>query len=859
MHPTESKSNEASADFSLSWEQLCPEELMHLDSVCDQFEKAYLQSPNVRIEDFVATLSNEHRILVATELIEVEWSIRQTRGENPVATEYAGRFPECESAIRQIAQTCFSACERRSPSNVTTSMADELQNTLRSSTHFTTVPSITGAASDADAPPRKISLGHFEIQQEIGRGGMGVVYRAKDTHLDRDVALKSLIPDAYRQPHARERFLREAKAAAVVRHPNIVTIYSVEVFDGAPLIAMELVDGVTLETYLKKHGRMSALEVAKLGRQLASGLAAAHQRGLVHRDVKPANILLEISDNKTEGGSGPQVHCAKLTDFGIARAASDLSLTHPDIIAGTPQFMSPEQANGEPIDHRSDLFSLGGVLYAASLGKSAFVAETIPELMYKVVHTSAEPLKRICPGFDSSLSDLIERLMERRPERRIQTAEETAKQFDEIASRLSQPSNGSSNGKQSPASLRMSGRPSIKWLIAACFFLFMLSGLFFLRTGSGEFILETDDPNIAVMLGPDKGIVVEDGHTKMRYTLKQGINRLPTGNYDLQVTTPDGLQIDTPKFALTRNGKSYATVTAKGPSAEVPQAEVNALKHSPLFNPHYCWSTPINLGVRINTEADESHPTISGDGLTLVFLRDSKAYQASRYQVGRTFRVPTLLPGPLNEEGDVDSPCLSRDGLTLVFASARQGSLGANDLWICKRATVDAPFSKPENLGPMVNTSEEDSTPSLSADSLTLWFCSLRHDESQQVDLYEASRPSTDAPFSQAKRLAGSINGPGNDFFPRPAFSDRVMFFTVTHEGEQHLYYARRQNLNVPFGKPRPFVFVSDTGLVGTVAVSEDGQMMVYDSNQATGKGGFDLWLVRSMNVKDPKIKDLQD
>ena len=850
MQPTKSDPNEACAELSLPWETLSAHELMHLDSVCDQFEKAYLQSPKARIEDYVATLSTEQRTLVVTELIEVEWSIRLTRGENPVATEYVERFPEYEHAIRQIAQTCFSTCERRSPSNATTSITDELQNTLRSSMPFNTVPTITAASLRLGVAPTEACLGHFEIQQEIGRGGMGVVYRAKDKHLDRDVALKSLTPEAYRQPHARERFLREAKAAAVVRHPNIVTIYSVEVFDGVPLIAMELVDGVTLEAYLKKHGRMSALEVAKLGQQLASGLAAAHQRGLVHRDVKPANILLEISDDVMERGSSPQLLCAKLTDFGLARAASDLSLTNPEIIAGTPQFMSPEQANGEPIDHRSDLFALGSVLYAASLGRSAFVAETIPELMYKVVHTSAEPLKQIYPSFDSGLSNLIEQLMARSPGRRIQSAEETSKRFDEVASRLGQASIGSSNVNQVPVSLRMANRRSIKWLSAACFFLFILSGLIFLRTGSGEFILETDDPNIAVMLGPDEGIVVEDRQTKIRYTLKRGINRLPIGNYDLQVTTPDGLQIDTPKFDLTRNGKSHATVTVKGPNTEEPQAEADALNHSPLSNPHYCWSTPINLGARINTEANESHPTISGDGLTLVFLRDAKAYQASRDQVGRTFRIPILLPGPINEEGDVDSPYLSHDGLTLVFASTRQGSLGANDLWICKRANLDAPFSKPENLGPTVNTAEEDSTPSLSADSLTLWFCSLRQHESQQVDLYEASRPSLDAPFSQAKRLAGAINGPGNDFFPRAAFSDRVMFFTATNEGKQHVYYARRHNLNVPFRRPRPFVFSADTGIVGTVTLSADGKMMVYDSDQATGKGGFDLWLVRSLAIQ---------
>jgi serine/threonine protein kinase len=847
MHPTDSRPNEVVTDLSLSWEQLSREELLHFDSICDQFEKAYLQNPNTRIEDYVAAIAAEQRLLVVAELIEVEWSIRQARGEKPVATEYADRFPACEHAIQQIAQTFFSTSGRRSPLNATTLVADELQNTLRSPASVAANPFSIGSTvwcSDGSMP---ICWGHFTLEQEIGRGGMGVVYRARDKHLDRDVALKSLTPEAFKQPHACERFLREAKAAAVVRHPNIVTIYSVEVFDGVPLIAMELVDGVTLEAYLKKHGRMSALEVAMLGSQLASGLDAAHQRGLVHRDVKPANILLEVSDDKTERGSPPQIICAKLTDFGLARAATDFSLTDPGIIAGTPQFMSPEQAKGEPVDHRSDLFSLGAVLYAASLGKPAFAAESIHELMYKVVHTSAASLKQICPGIDSTLSDLIEKLMVKNPERRVQSTKEISKRFDEITSRLNQPSIGSSNVDQSPASPRIARRRWIKWLSAACFSLFMLSGTIFLRTGNGEFILETDDPDIALILGEDRGIVVEDRSTKMRYTLKRGINHLPSGNYDLQVTTPDGLQIDTPKFTLTRNGKSYATVTVKGLNEVEPQVETQALKLSPLFHPHYRWSTPINLGARINTEANESHPTISGDGLTLVFLRDSKAYQASRDQVGRNFRAPTLLPGPINEEGDVDSPYLSHDGLTLVFASTRQGSIGANDLWICKRPVLDASFSKPENLGPNVNTTEEDSTPSLSNDALTLWFCAFRPDESQQVDLYEASRPSTNVPFSQANRLTGSINGQGNDFFPRPAFADRVMFFTVNNEGEQHLYYARRQSVKVPFGKPRPFVFGRDTGLVGTVAVSADGQMVVYDSEHATGKGGSDLWLVRSM------------
>jgi serine/threonine protein kinase len=849
MLPIASQPNDLCADSPPSWDQLSADELLRFDSLCDQFEAAYLLNSGTRIEDYVTSISPEQRVLVEAELIEVEWSIRQTRGESPSPAEYIARFPDCKQAIEQIIAACDSDHHASVTLQTTKSNAGEMQRTLHAS--GTTVVDTAAAPAWFSTPMKPSAWGHFEIQNELGRGGMGIVYRARDKKLDRDIALKVLTPEAYKQPHACERFLREAKAAAVVRHPNVVMIYSVEVFDGAPLIAMELVEGVTLEAHLKQHGRMSSRDVAKLGSQLAAGLAAAHQRGLVHRDVKPANILLELNDqaSATEGNT-KAIH-AKLTDFGLARAASDLSLTHPDIIAGTPPFMSPEQASGIEVDHRSDLFSLGSVLYAACLGKPAFVAETIPGILHKVTHTMAVPLKQCCPGTDASLSDLIERLMAKSPARRIQSAEEAANRFDEIATRLSEPLPQHSKASLSSAKLALTGRHLAKWAAAGCILWLILSGLFILRTGDGEFIIETDDPNIAAMLGPDQGIVVEDQSTKLRYVLKRGVNRLPSGDYDLQVNTPDGLQITTPKFTLQRDGKVQATVSARELNTVTPQKTTPSLDESPLLNPEYRWSTPINLGAGINTEAGESHPTLTGDGLTLVFVRNGKAYQATRDRIGRTFREPTMLLGAINDEGDLDSPYLSKDGLTIVFASSRQGTLGENDLWTCTRSDLESPFSTPVNLGPDVNTIYEDSTPSLSTDGLTLWFCAFRNDRNQQVDLYEATRPSIDMPFSQATRLPGAINGPGNDFFPRPAFEDHVLFFTVTNESTQQVHYARRSDLSMPFRKPQPFVFGVDNGVIGTIALSADGQVMIYDSNRPSGKGGVDLWLVRSVKAQE--------
>src|SRR5262249_45504612 len=219
-----------------------------------------------------------------------------------------------------------------------------------------------GGAEDATvdlsflAPPTEPgSLGrldHYQVLEVVGKGGMGIVLRARDTKLLRVVALKVLAAPLAASGTARQRFVREARAAAAVRDEHVVDIHAV--CDDAPLpyLVMEFVDGSNLETLLRKGGPLELREVLRIGIQVASGLAAAHKHGLIHRDVKPANILLENG-----------VQRVKLTDFGLARAADDASLTQSGYIAGTPAYMSPEQANGEPIDHRSDLFSLGSVLY----------------------------------------------------------------------------------------------------------------------------------------------------------------------------------------------------------------------------------------------------------------------------------------------------------------------------------------------------------------------------------------------------------------------------------------------------------------------------------------------------------------
>jgi eukaryotic-like serine/threonine-protein kinase len=255
-------------------------------------------------------------------------------------------------------------------------------------------------------------IGPFEVIEEVGRGGMGVVLRAVDASLKREVAVKVLDPGLSKQKVARERFCREAQAAAKVAHENIVAVHQVGgEAAGVPYIVMQLVKGQTLESRLKIAGKLSVPEAVQVGIQAAAGLAAAHEHSLIHRDIKPANILIEDGTNKV-----------KLTDFGLARAEEDAKLTRTGFVAGTPLYMAPEQARGETVDMRSDLFSLGSVLYESLTGKPAFDAKTPLMVLRRLTDEEHEPLHKVVPEVPDWLEDIIDKLLEKDPKNRYQTA-----------------------------------------------------------------------------------------------------------------------------------------------------------------------------------------------------------------------------------------------------------------------------------------------------------------------------------------------------------------------------------------------------------------------------------------------------
>jgi serine/threonine-protein kinase len=267
------------------------------------------------------------------------------------------------------------------------------------------------------------SVGRYVIERRIGEGAMADVWRAHDPSIDRVVAIKVLKPEYRLDLGLVGRFLREARAAGALSHPNIVTIYDVGEADGFPYIAMELLDGIALDQHLREHGRMPLKEVVAIGRQIAGALDYAHRQGVIHRDIKPSNIML--------GNCGKS---AKILDFGIARigeadragAERTAARTQFGQVLGTPRYMSPEQAFGLEIDHRSDLFSLGVVLYELATGQTAFAGTSIATLALQITQRKPEALAKAVPGCPRGLQYVVDKLLAKQPDKRFASGADVA-------------------------------------------------------------------------------------------------------------------------------------------------------------------------------------------------------------------------------------------------------------------------------------------------------------------------------------------------------------------------------------------------------------------------------------------------
>jgi hypothetical protein len=446
-----------------------------------------------------------------------------------------------------------------------------------------------GEGYDFLAPPQAVDemgrLGPYRILNVLGAGGMGVVFRAEDPELRRPVALKVMRPHLAASSAARQRVLREARAAAAVKHPHIVTLYHVGEDGGTPFLAMEYLEGESLEARLTREGYPPLSEALRIGREIAQGLAAAHERGLIHRDVKPANVWLEA----------PEGH-VKLLDFGLARVTAESAhLTPTGTILGTPAYMAPEQADGSEVDVRADLFSLGCILYRLVTGQPPFPGKRPIEVVFALANVVPRAPRELIESLPVALSDLIVRLLAKDPRERPESARRVIDKLEELerlcpaaGAALSRgaPSRMSDRGGQPaavPARLPEKQEPTApaggpgqvgqkrRLLVAAALLLLIGGGLFALsqvvfHTPQGTLIVEIDDPRVEARF-KDGELRLYGADLQLRYTLKPSERNktLPTGPYRIEVAGADGLRLDTEEFTLKQGDRRTVHVVLRSP------------------------------------------------------------------------------------------------------------------------------------------------------------------------------------------------------------------------------------------------------------------------------------------------------
>ncbi|HKI35563.1 MAG TPA: serine/threonine-protein kinase [Gemmataceae bacterium] len=361
--------------------------------------------------------------------------LRQLLAEEPPAEEgelvaHVDECPACQRRLEQLAGA--DAPFLRAATSLQSVLHAEESHLRRVLEEIKTVADVTLPAraynpdwvrsllQASDVPGALGRLDTYEVTEVIGHGGMGVVLKAHDPLLKRWVAIKVLAAHLAHDDTSRRRFAREAQAAAAVRHEHVITIHAVSETNGLPYLVMEHVAGGSLHDYLECHGPPDWRVVARLGAEIASGLAAAHATGQIHRDIKPSNLLLQTEGRVEAPGS------VKIGDFGLARVADEGRLTQPGIVAGTPMYMSPEQAMGEPLDERADLFSLGSVLYALCTGCEPFEASSPMAVLRRVCETTPRPIRELNPAVPAWLAATVERLHAKRPAGRFACAAEVA-------------------------------------------------------------------------------------------------------------------------------------------------------------------------------------------------------------------------------------------------------------------------------------------------------------------------------------------------------------------------------------------------------------------------------------------------
>ncbi len=405
-------------------------ELRRVDLICDAFERGWRESPAPRIESCLADVDASLAPVLRDELIRVELECRFRRGDPPAADDYRARFPECAGSLDEWLREAETAAGL-------TSTVESLPGRASTADHIPAAPPM------AEAPPGALPqvLGEYELLGPLGAGGMGEVYRARHRRLGKLVAVK-VLPAAKFSAAARARFRREAEAVGQLDHPHLVEAHDAGEQDGILYLVLKLIDGVDLHRLVRERGPRPPGEACELVRQAALGLQYLHERGLVHRDVKPSNLM-----RTTRPAAGREAPCAivKVLDLGLARWQStgeaSGELTAPDMVVGTPDYLAPEQINNSAgVDIRADLYGLGATLFYLLTGRAPFAHHRDVLAKLKAHGDEAPPdVRSLRPEVPGDVAAVVARLLAKRPEPRYATPQELADALAPLATPLGPP------------------------------------------------------------------------------------------------------------------------------------------------------------------------------------------------------------------------------------------------------------------------------------------------------------------------------------------------------------------------------------------------------------------------------------
>ncbi len=395
-------------------------------------------------------------------------------------------------------------------------------------------------------------LGPYRIIEKIGSGGMGIVFRAEHLETGETVALKVMNPLMASNPQTAERFRREVRAAAKLEHPRIIPILDIGSDAGIPYFTMQLLAGESLSTLLKRDGKLAPNRVREIVLQIVEGLEYAEQLGIQHRDIKPDNLWID------------QQGQVVILDFGLARGADDTTgLTKTGDVLGTPQYMAPEQVTGQSIDHRTDLFSLGAVMYEMLTGTSKFADQNVFSTMMAVTHRDVSMDELIAKDCPRPMAELVRQLLEKSPENRPASAAAVREQLTTINLDNNQHKSESDNGRNGMNRM---------WLgFAGGFFaataMFLVAILIHVKTDRGTLVIEADE-GVEVTTLKD-GAIIRLIDTKKTYRVKLGENKLPSGAYEIIVSDPQSkITFSSDRFAIRRGDRKIVNLTFKKPSPE---------------------------------------------------------------------------------------------------------------------------------------------------------------------------------------------------------------------------------------------------------------------------------------------------